>query len=273
MELCGIPTPQTLLLDGISFAPLLEGNDSGWPDRMIFSHQNRFGETQPTPGTVRTSKYRLVNYGKGYELYDMLADPGQKIDVASQFPETTERLAQAYESWFSKVTTAGISPPPLPVGYQPEKTTALQGEDARLSAQLKFYRGKGWAHDSIRNWLNPQEDHVTWEMDIKTAGRYEVILMYGCLEEDVGSCLEVRVARQVKQSIIEIAHESLPVSEKARNRNSIWTSGPVPGMSWKPLSVGVFDLKAGTGQLNVRMSVAKGQSFELKEARLRWTGP
>jgi hypothetical protein len=36
--------------DGRSLVPLLDGNTEGWPDRMIFSHQNRFGETRMTPG-------------------------------------------------------------------------------------------------------------------------------------------------------------------------------------------------------------------------------
>ncbi len=49
---------------------------------MIFAHQNRFGETCMTPGSVRTQQYRLVDRDDTYELYDMIADPSQERDIA-----------------------------------------------------------------------------------------------------------------------------------------------------------------------------------------------
>lgn len=37
-ELCGIPVPDSLMLDGRSIVPLLTGSDHEWPERTIFLH-------------------------------------------------------------------------------------------------------------------------------------------------------------------------------------------------------------------------------------------
>ncbi len=62
LQLCDIPMPETLPQDGRCLVPLLDGNTEGWPDRMIFSHQNRFGETRMTPGSVRVAPQSICGY-------------------------------------------------------------------------------------------------------------------------------------------------------------------------------------------------------------------
>ena len=195
LEMCNVPMPQTLRQDGRSLAPLLRGEATGWPDRMIFTHQNRLGETHMTPGSVRTQQYRLVNRGKEYELYDMVTDPGQKQDIADQYPEVTKRLASAYEDWYRDVTSRGVEPPPLPVGYDGADTVALQAEDARLQGELKFRRKQGWAHDSILNWTS-NDDSATWNVEVLQPGRYEITLMVGAASTDLGATVRVDVGNQ-----------------------------------------------------------------------------
>ncbi len=268
VEMCGIPMPETLRMDGRSMFALLNGNDPDWSNRMIFSHQNQFGDTLPVPGAVRTERYRLVNRGKGYELYDMSMDPGQTTDVAEFHPETTRQLAEAYESWYAEVTSRGVEPPPLPVGYPAGKVTALQAEDARITGNLKFRRGKGWAHDSILNWTDAETDSVTWKTDIQATGRYQITLMVGCLEADVGTRIRTEINGQNREVTIRNAHDPMPKIEKARSRNSIWTSGPVPVMTWMPVQAGSLKLDKGLVDIKVRIASGKAQSFELKEIRL-----
>src|SRR5207245_6127258 len=78
------------------------------PDRMIFSHQN--GKV-----SVRTQQYRLDAAGA---LFDMLADPGQRRDLAQEQPELAARLSGAVAAW-RKAVLAGVAPDsrPFPVGY------------------------------------------------------------------------------------------------------------------------------------------------------------
>lgn len=269
LEFCMAPAPETLPLDGRSLAPLLYDKDGDWPDRMIFSHQNRLGETHMTPGSVRTQQYRLVNRGDGYELYDMIADPGQETDISDAQPEVTRNLAEAYAAWYSDVVSDGVAPPALPVGYEPGRTVALQAEDSRLRDGLKFRRHAGWAHDSALNWMSVDAS-VAWEIDVLRPGRYAITLMYGCAQNDIGAKVRVEIGNQSSEATIREAHDPLPSNEKARNRSSIWTSGPVPIMTWLPLAFEPIALNEGRTRLLVLATGLPGQNaFELKEARIR----
>ena len=91
VELCRLPMPRTLPLDGINLAPLLKGETANWPDRMIFTHKG-------PSGSVRTERWRAVGTGKIWELYDMIADPGQKRNVAKQYMQLVKELRAAYEA-------------------------------------------------------------------------------------------------------------------------------------------------------------------------------
>ncbi|WP_261342631.1 arylsulfatase [Crateriforma conspicua] len=268
---CDVPFNAEKPIDGKDLTPLLEGKRAEWPDRMVFTHQNRLGETMMTPGGVRTEQYRLVHRGPkgdGYELYDMLADPGQAQDIADDQPEVTTRLMTAYEAWYREVTTRGTDPPPLPVGYEPADETALQAEDARLSDGLQFYRKQGWAHDSILNWTS-SDDTATWQIDVLQEGTYEIELMIGCGPQDLGATVTVNVANQSVTAKLTTPHEPLPALEKGKDRNAIWTSGPVPTMTWLPLELPSVQLETGIQVLRVSVDgIEAGSRFELKEVRL-----
>ena len=269
LELCDVPMPKTLPQDGRSLVPLLDGETENWPDRMIFTHQNRLGSTQMTPGSVRTQQYRLVNRDKKYELYDMIADPGQKVDIADRRPVVTQRLASAYEAWYRDVISRGVDAPPLPVGHEATDVVALQAEDAKLHGGLKFRRHAGWAHDSILNWES-NDDSAVWHLDVLQSGRYEITLMYGCMLQGVGTKVRIRSGDQQAEATIQHAHDPLPEHKKAKDRSAVWTSGPVPVMSWFPLKFTQIKLKKGPAQLVVRAADLPHQaSFELKEARIR----
>ncbi len=269
---CDIPLAKKKPIDGKDLTPLLEGGDVSWPDRMIFAHQNRFGETMMTPGSVRTEQYRLVHrgpQGEAYELYDMMTDPNQTMDVADDRPKVTRRLMTAYEAWYREVTATGTDPPPLPVGFEPSDETSLQAEDATLSDGLKFYRKQGWAHDSIINWSSP-EDSVTWTIDGRHEGIYDLTLMIGCDPQDLGATVTVSVGNQSVMATLTTAHDPLPSTEKGKERNAIWTSGPVPTMTWLPLKFPRIELSKGRQTLQVTLTgIESGSRFELKEARLR----
>jgi hypothetical protein len=261
--------PQTLPQDGLSLVPLLEGNTKGWPDRMIFTHQNQLGDTRMTPGSVRTQQYRLVNRGEGYELYDMVADPEQKRDIADQHPGVAQRLAAAYEAWYRDVTSRGTEAPLLPVGHPKTDVVALQAEDSTLEGKLKFRRKQGWAHDSVLNW-GSRDDRVVWNIDVLQSGRYEVSLLIGCGAADIGNRVRIEAGGQSVEAEIRRAHDPLPSKQPAHDRAAVWTSGPVPTMTWIPLSFEPIRLKKGAIQLVTRrMYFSADSRFELKEARMR----
>ena len=270
LALCGIPKPKTLPQDGCSLVPLLEGDTADWPDRMLFTHQNRFGETHMTPGAVRTQQYRLVNRGQGYELYDMLADPGQTTDVASHHPTVTQHLATAYEAWYRDVTADGVAAPPAPVGYPGADVVEIHAEDAKLHDGLKFRLQRGWAHDSVVDWHNT-DGYVVWNLNVQRTGRYEVALMYSCPATDVGSTVQIEIGSQRRQTRLATAHDPQGPPDQPAGRRRVATSGPVWIKPWAPLTFPPLTLEKGPARLVVRaLEIPGTQAMELKAARVRW---
>ena len=109
VELCGLPKAETLPLDGTSLRPLLYGEQTGdWPQRMIFTYQIRGRGLAQRLGAARSQRWRAVHYGKNWSLYDMQADPGQKHNVAKQYPEVLRTHAQAFDASFDDVISRGF---------------------------------------------------------------------------------------------------------------------------------------------------------------------
>jgi len=82
IELCGLRPPKGATFDGKSLKAMLFGKQANWPDRTI---------VESFKGAVMTQRWRLV----GDELYDIVADPAQRNDVASKHPQVAAGLRQA----------------------------------------------------------------------------------------------------------------------------------------------------------------------------------
>jgi hypothetical protein len=171
------------------------------------------------------------------------------------------------------VTSRGTDAPRLPVGYPEIESVALQAEDSRLHGGLEFRRKQGWAHDSVLNWRS-SDDRATWDLDVLQSGRYEITLMVGCGPEDVGGTVRITAGGRLAEAHIHKAHDPMPVKQRAHDRVAVWTSGPVPIMTWIPVAFEAILLEKGPAQLVVRRTDLPTDSrFELKEARVRYVEP
>ena len=264
IQLCAVLMPDTLPLDGISLAPLLTDQPDAWPERLLFSHQSRRGEVQRAPGAVRTDRHRLLVKDKGYELYDMLADPGQQHDIAPDNPDRVRELAAAYDAWFADVTRAGFARPPIPVGYPQAPLVEMPAPEANLHGNVRFMGGIGWANDWLTNWQST-DDYVSWELDVVRGGRYEVTLMYTCPKTDVGSRIRVEIGAQAAEVVVDRAHDPEPIPSPDRVPR-----GEVYEKVWAPLRAATVQLPKGRTQLTVRALTKPGQAvMDLKAVRLR----
>jgi arylsulfatase A len=224
LELTGVEAPANIKMDGISLVPEINGKAGQRDERMIFTHQTRFGSNYMTPGGVRTQQYRLVNKANSYELYDMDTDPSQKRDIALVYPEITEKLKQAYESWYYDVTARGTIPPPVPIGFSGEDTITAVAPDAILRGNVGYNGKYGWAYDFIVNWKSTN-DSVIWPVEVYQSGNYRFNLHYSCNETDVGAEMQLSAKdRQIRKTIL-----------KAHKRQG----------SWAKLSLGTMELDTG----------------------------
>jgi len=128
-ELASAQIPSGLSLDGRSIVPLLKDPTATLPDRYLFTHVGRWddgkaGEAKYTKCAVRNTRFSMVNPGpaKNWELYDLLSDPGEKQNVASQHPEQIRVMDAAYENWWSEILPLLENENAVPPAVSPYKT-------------------------------------------------------------------------------------------------------------------------------------------------------
>jgi arylsulfatase A-like enzyme len=105
LEVAGMEIPSETSLDGESIVPLM--NQTGEPKResLYFHYPNyAFHKQNRLASAIRTGKFKLIKrYDDGsLELYDLQADIGETLSLASQLPEITNRMKKQLESWLAK---------------------------------------------------------------------------------------------------------------------------------------------------------------------------
>lgn len=141
LDAAGVNSPDTLIIDGISLMPLLEGEGEEWAERMIFLQCER-GMTphRYKNCAVISEKYKLIGYPNTFEerelvtsrenpvleLYDIASDPGETFDIADSHPEILENIRAAYDNWFDDVkSTRQFSPGLIHIGSDEENPVYL----------------------------------------------------------------------------------------------------------------------------------------------------
>ena len=245
-EACGARTPNGLKLDGVSLAPLLAGRVDDLRERMLFSHCHNRREIEPHRHqncAVRTPRYKLVNHA---ELYDVLADPGEKLDIARKHPQLVVRLQEAYNDWWKRVSARrGFVPPAIPVGHPEENPSMLLAWHAVPHGGVGIrggYAGEGqmflaWLH----NWREPG-DFVHWNIDVVRGGRYQVIARYRCPKTDQGSRIRITAG----DSSLDVEVLSIPAN--------------VHDAKWIERTLGAVELRPGKTRLTIKPLSIPGKS-------------
>ncbi len=136
-------------LEGRSLVPLLADPEGPWPERTLFTHVGRWPKGMRPAGwkyracSVREPRWQLVSPDGGetprWQVFDLLADPGQQMDLAAQRPDVVTRLAARYDAWWDSVQPGLVNESaPLPT-VNPFKAEAWKqfgggptAEDLRL---------------------------------------------------------------------------------------------------------------------------------------------
>jgi hypothetical protein len=244
-DLAGIPVASNKPLDGLSLKPLLTGSVKDGPDRMIFSHWA--GKV-----SVRTQRYRLDNAGK---LFDMQADPGQDRDLAKEQPEVAARLTKALTEWKQEMLP-GLKDDnrPFTLGYPEFPITQLPARDGVAHGHVER-SAKAPNCSYFKNWTSTN-DSITWDVEVQTAGHYEAVLYYTCPKADTGSTIELSLNTSRLQGTVSEAHD--PPLLGAEN-DRVPRQGESYVKDFKPLRLGVIDLKPGRGLLTLRALTVPGK--------------
>ncbi len=263
LDLCEVPPPADQR-GGSRALARGGGGEEDWPERMLFTHQPRRGDVEITPGALRTQQHRLIRDGGSHELYDMVADPGQKNDITADPPETVRELSSAYESWFEEVSRDGHERLPTPVGSPQAPRVELPVPECYFRGDVGYRGRMGWANDWIIGWESA-DDAVWWNLDVVSDGRYEITLRYVCPEENVGSRARIEIDGEALEGTIGQTHDPEPIPNPDRVLR-----GQVCEKQWAPLTLGEVSLKKGRAKLTVTAPEIPGaHAMDLKSVEVR----
>ena len=161
VELCGLTVPSHREWDGGSLASVLRGDAEGPADRTLFVHSQRLERPEKwRKCAVLTERWRLVN---GVELYDIMQDPGQQLDVAADHEEVVSELRAAYDRWWASLEPVFDQEVRIRLGDPAANPTLLCCHD--------------WHGDPIPvNQDTVAKDPTQngyWSVEVMKAGRYE----------------------------------------------------------------------------------------------------
>jgi len=245
-------------LDGVSLKPLLLGSGENWKDRMIFSHWGR-------RVSVRTERYRLDNKGK---LFDMVADPGQRRDVAKRRPKVASQLREAVSNWRAEMLPGLYQDDrPFLIGHADYKYTQIPARDGRAHGNIE--RSNRFPNCSFfRNWTN-LTDKIVWPAEVGASGQYEVEIHYACPRADVGSTIEMSFGNSRLIGKVTTAHD-VPLRGGEHDRIERAESYV---KNFATMKLGTIRLEQGRGELTLRaLEILGSQVMEFRLIMLTRVG-
>ncbi len=235
-SMASVPITGTKPLDGKDLSPLLFGKAAAWPDRMIFSHQR--GKV-----SVRTQQYRLDDRGA---LFDIVADPGQRQNVATEHPEVATRLSEAVAGWRREVLPRNEDDRPYPVGFAEFPMTPLPARDGVPNGNIK--RSANAPNCSwFKNWTSTN-DSITWDIEVNTTGNHDVVIYYTCPAAEIGSTVELSFNGSTTRGRVSPAWNPPLIL----NQDRVARKAESYMKEFRPLKLGRIHLAKGRGLLTLR---------------------
>jgi arylsulfatase A-like enzyme len=118
LDLAAVPAPAGL--HGRSFVPLLEGRNVPWRDAFLYEYYEypAWPCVRKNRG-VRTDRYKLIHFyeqPEEWELYDLVSDPDETVNLASRRDQDQRRRALAAKMEDLRRALGDVDPPgPAPV--------------------------------------------------------------------------------------------------------------------------------------------------------------
>ena len=167
IELCGLkPLEASYKPDGKSIVPLLKNPKAPWADRTIITDSQRVKDPiKWRKSATMTQKWRLIN---GKELYNIEEDPGQKKNVAKEFPEIVKKLTADYDAWWADISPVFKNDARIIIGNPSENPSVLTAHD-----WLTIEGGTPWNQAHIRN---ASFGRGNWALKVDKAGKYKISL-------------------------------------------------------------------------------------------------
>ncbi len=178
-DLCGFSKRTRRPGDGVSIAPLLRGEAEFLKEDRVHFLLNEQGTARPGKwtGATMTRQWRLVGCD---ELYNIQVDPGQRMNVADEFPAVMAELRGAYEQWYDRVAPGMVEYCPIAIGDPAENPTRLDAMDVMGDVV--------WHQTQIEQAIRSAG---AWTVSVAREGRYRFRLRRW--PEELGAAIDATV--------------------------------------------------------------------------------
>ena len=166
IDLCNVTAPKDVKFDGLSITPLLHGGQpEAWPDRILVTDSQRVKDPiKWRKSAVMTSTWRLNN---GKELYNIKADPGQKRNVAAEYPRVVERLTDFYNQWWAEIEPSFQNATAIYLGHPADNPARLTSHDWITTSSTP------WNQSHVRRAMNGKGNTGFWNVKVTEPGEYQ----------------------------------------------------------------------------------------------------
>ena len=114
LDVAGLPARPERHEDGVSLVPILRG-EGGLDREAIYWHYPHYSNQGGFPGgAVRMGDYKLIErFEDGrVHLYNLASDPGERNDLAEQFPGKVQTMRKRLHAWYAEVDAKFLQPKP-----------------------------------------------------------------------------------------------------------------------------------------------------------------
>jgi arylsulfatase A len=124
VDIGGGKIPATQQTDGISLVPIVKGEKASLNRKALYWHFPTSQWTRNPMGAMRKGNYKLIeHYDDGsLELFDLIDDIGETINLVNKKPEKAEELLNDLKSWR---TSLGVQMPASNPDYDPIREKEL----------------------------------------------------------------------------------------------------------------------------------------------------
>ncbi len=191
-------------LDGIDIRPAFDGKPLG-RDTLAWHYPHYSNQTSRPGGAIRVGDYKLIEFFdlNRLELFDVKKDPGEGRNLSAEKPDVVKDLHAKLVAWRAEVGAKMMTPNPAYAPNAPDKDGNILMPARWAEVHGTTLRFEPLPHkNTLGYWGNPQE-WASWEFTVTTPGKFTVEVLQGCGKGNGGSSVNVEVAGQTLNFIVE----------------------------------------------------------------------
>ncbi|MUH35223.1 DUF229 domain-containing protein [Zobellia amurskyensis] len=133
-KMAGVPFKSEKPLDGSDMTSVIKGQSENVDRMLVIDTQRGQWPEKGKNSCVMSTEWRLID---GSELYNIVTDPGQKNNVASEHPDLVQKMQAFYDSWWTSIEPE-MRYAEIPVGHKEANPVAITVHDMHTTDNIPW---------------------------------------------------------------------------------------------------------------------------------------